>query len=433
MEIKDIRPIPKYMLEKIKKADKSTTPNGKVRFYTYFTKFKGELCSVTVAVKNYYKRWYCKQVVVHGIHSDKVYLQDIGMSMGFLQVGWYRDGLSKYKTWHDYDWGWNDDKYFPMHSAQIINLNYILTLPEYKYSAVDKYKYTTILKYLRLYEKYPQCEYLVKMGLCELATSIQVLEKCRKDKNFCKWLAQNKDELSKHYYYVTTVIRAYNQKADLKRMQAYDQAKKNFKNARYRKQIETLFNGNLTKFLDYISAQETNINSYMDYLNACEYLGIDITLDKNLTPHNFKRWHDIRIDEYRTAKAMKDAEERKQLIEKFMLVASKYTPLQHGKGGFICIIAKSPQDLINEGEILHHCVGRMNYDQRFIREESLIFFVRNEQTPEIPFVTLEYSLRTKKVLQCYGEHDSKPDEKVLNYVNKVWLPYANRNLKKIAA
>ncbi len=355
------------------------------------------------------------------------------MSMGFLQVGWYREGLSKYKTWHDYDWGWNDDKYFPMHSAQIINLNYILTLPEYKYSAVDKYKYTTILKYLRLYESYPQCEYLVKMGLCELATSIQILKKCSKDKNFCKWLVQNKNELSKHYYYVTTVIRAYNQKADLKKMQAYDQAKKNFKNARYRKQIETLFNGNLSKFLNYISTQETNINSYIDYLNACEYLGIDITLDKNLTPHNFKRWHDIRIDEYRTAKAMKDAEERKQLIEKFMLVASKYTPLQHGKGGFICIIAKSPQDLINEGEILHHCVGRMNYDQRFIREESLIFFVRNEQTPEIPFVTLEYSLKTKKVLQCYGDHDSKPDEKVMNYVNKVWLPYANRHLKKIAA
>ena len=99
----------------------------------------------------------------------------------------------------------------------------------------------------------------------------------------------------------------------------------------------------------------------------------------------------------------------------------------------ICIIAKSPADLIREGEMLHHCVGRMNYDQRFVREESLIFFIRNKYEPEIPFVTVEYSLSQKKILQCYGEHDHKPSEDVLHYVNKIWLPYANKTLKQIAA
>ena len=60
-----------------------------------------------------------------------------------------------------------------------------------------------------------------------------------------------------------------------------------------------------------------------------------------------------------------------------------------------------------------HCVGRMNYDRRFVREESLIFFVRTKEQPDIPFVTLEYSLRNHKVLQCYGEHDHKPSEDIL--------------------
>ena len=130
---------------------------------------------------------------------------------------------------------------------------------------------------------------------------------------------------------------------------------------------------------------------------------------------------------------MKDAE-RKAFIKQFKSVAKKYLPLERMKDeDYIIIIAKTPNQLVKEGSTLHHCVGRMNYDQRFIREESLIFFVRNEQTPEIPFVTIEYSLKTRKVLQCYGDHDTKPDTKVLNYVNKVWLPYANRNLKKIAA
>ena len=108
-------------------------------------------------------------------------------------------------------------------------------------------------------------------------------------------------------------------------------------------------------------------------------------------------------------------------------------PLQRNlKDNFVVVIAKSPKDLINEGNILHHCVGSYNYDQKFAREESLIFFVRNKDNIQTPFVTLEYSLDKHKVLQCYGEHDTKPAEEVLNFVYKIWLPYANRKIRKIA-
>lgn len=86
---------------------------------------------------------------------------------------------------------------------------------------------------------------------------------------------------------------------------------------------------------------------------------------------------------------------------------------------------------MREGDILHHCVGRMNYDQKFAREESLIFFVRNVNSPDIPFVTVEYSLMNKKILQCYGEHDTRPDDSVMEFVNKKWLPFANKQLNKI--
>ena len=96
------------------------------------------------------------------------------------------------------------------------------------------------------------------------------------------------------------------------------------------------------------------------------------------------------------------------------------------------VIAKTPNDLVLEGRALNHCVGKMNYDQKFIREESLIFFIRDKNNIDTPFVTMEYSLKDKKILQCYGDHDSKPDEKVLDFAYKVWLPYANRKIKKIA-
>ena len=48
----DIRPIPKYILTKILKADNKNypTPDGHVRCYAYLTTWKNELIKVTVAI-----------------------------------------------------------------------------------------------------------------------------------------------------------------------------------------------------------------------------------------------------------------------------------------------------------------------------------------------------------------------------------------------
>lgn len=184
----------------------------------------------------------------------------------------------------------------------------------------------------------------------------------------------------------------------LEALQSYREAKINLRNNNTLATIRELFKGTeREKFFDYISEQNTNANTYLDYLKACTYLGLDMSLPKNRFPHDFKHWHDMRIDQYRSAKALKDEEERKELYAKFGVIAEKYLALQKsGKDAFAVIIAHSPQDFIREGDILHHCVGRMNYDQKFVREESFIFFVRNATAPDIPFVTLEYSLTSKK-------------------------------------
>ena len=54
MKPEKIKPIPKYIIKKIMKADKERhpTPIGIVRFYSYFTKNSGELVKMTVAVKH---------------------------------------------------------------------------------------------------------------------------------------------------------------------------------------------------------------------------------------------------------------------------------------------------------------------------------------------------------------------------------------------
>ena len=241
--------------------------------------------------------------------------------------------------------------------------------------------------------------------------------------------------LAEHYYYINVILRAYKTGKSLDALQTYREAKIKLSHDQNLKPICELFKGaERERFFDYILKQNTNVNTYLDYLKACRYLGLDMSLPKNRFPHDFKRWHDIRIDQYATAQAEADRKTKQEFYKQFARIAEKYLPLEHDKrSAYICLIAHSPAELIREGESLHHCAGKMNYDRRFIREESLIFFVRSRQDPETPFVTLEYSLKNRKVLQCYGEHDHKPSEDVLHYVNKIWLPYANRTLKQIAA
>ena len=70
--------------------------------------------------------------------------------MGYYVVGWYREKLTTYPKWYDYDWGYNDDKYFNKYTP-VINKEFILSQPEYKYSAIEQYEYTDTMKYLRLY------------------------------------------------------------------------------------------------------------------------------------------------------------------------------------------------------------------------------------------------------------------------------------------
>lgn len=435
MKIEKIKPIPKYIEKKIKSNDTTYPVRGRTHFYAYLTKNNGELVKITVAVKEKKNKWCCKQVAVHGVHSDKCFVKDMGFTyIGGYSVGWHAEGLTSYKPWYeDGYWGWTNDKLFDPY-APIVNSEYILEkFPEYKYSAIDRYMGIQLFKYLRLYEKYPQIEYLTKLGLQRLAFSTQILRLCGKDKKFRKWIANNRQDIIRSSYYISSIIKAYKTSGSIKEIDEFERKKKYFDSTQQIDSVKALVKDELEKFFDYVETQEISFYSYRDYLDACLYLGLDMSEEKNRYPHDFRRWHNIRIDEYHTAKALNDERERKELFNKFATVAEKYFLLQYDKkSNFISIIAHSPNDLINEGQALGHCVGRMNYDQKFAREESLIFFIRTKEHPDVPLVTVEYSPSQKCVLQCYGKGNKTPDGNVLEFVNKKWLPFANRQIKKLA-
>ena len=432
---KNVRPIPKYILTKIRKHDLRLYPTQKgLRLNSYLTTLSKELVKVTVAIKNYKGKWYCKQVAVHGVVSDKCLVKDLEynyVGMGY-RVGWFAEGLSKHKKWFEYGkWCSAGYKYYNPHTI-LVNKDFLKQCHRYKYSAWELFDYSCIIKYLRIYVQYPQVEYLVKMGLTHLYSSVTILKRIARDKKFCKWLIANSDELKQNHYYMTTILQAYKQSKPLKRVQDINAFKKRLRHEDNLSPIKDLFSGELDKFYYYLEKQSISLFSYTDYLNACNYLGLDMSLPKNRFPHNFKRWHDVRIDEYNSAKAQADEIERAELYAKFGVVANKYMSLQKQfKCGYVIIIATSPKELLHEGSILGHCVGKMGYDQKMVRQESLIFFLRDCGNIDAPLITIEYSLKSKKILQAYGANHEKPNDNISSFINNVWLPYANRKLNKI--
>ena len=106
--------------------------------------------------------------------------------------------------------------------------------------------------------------------------------------------------------------------------------------------------------------------------------------------------------------------------------AVKYQKLEKEVEYLKLILATSTEDLINEGEALHHCVGRMSYNEKMAKGKSLILFVRKKEDKETPFVTMEYDPNQKKILQLYGDKDSIPEESIKNIIYDKWLPKVKR-------
>lgn len=435
MKPEDIMPIPADIADRIRAEDayqRTRYTKGNTLFYAYYTMISGDLCQVRVAVKYYREKQYMKQVAVHGLHQEKCLVRDIEYKYiaGYV-IDWSPEKAGKRPSWnYGHEWEEAGSQYYRPFAIDV-NLDYVVSLDAFRYSAVDLSGTDDTLLYLRTYESHPYIELLSKIGLGFLYEKTRILSTMEKEKGFRSFLCKNK-ALIDHGTHIAAIINAYRRGITLEDAQRTEVNKAAVRRMR---SISVMLKGTdeYDRFVQYLSDQKISAGQYEDYLTACNALGVDMHDTKNRYPREFRRWHDIRTDEYASQQAQKDAKKRPEFVKRFSEVAGKYATLEFSAVDFACVIAKAPSELVREGSYLHHCVGRMGYDQKFVQEKSLIFFIRQSGDAATPYVTVEYSPTERKVLQCYGDHDSRPDDATMAFVQKQWLPYANRQLKKITA
>lgn len=156
-----------------------------------------------------------------------------------------------------------------------------------------------------------------------------------------------------------------------------------------------------------------HISDWMnDYLKWARDLGKDLADEYYLLPPNFPQAHDNMQLEWLDARNKLKAEEfaafNKALAQMRLQGGLDDSGFLHAGGLFIRAPFKV-EELITEGEFLHHCVG--TYIDRVISGSTMIFFIRKETAPEKPFYTLEW--RDHRIIQCRGKRncDMTPEVK----------------------
>ena len=91
-------------------------------------------------------------------------------------------------------------------------------------------------------------------------------------------------------YNITTIREAYKTDRPLKEVKHFLFRKKQFERETRFNPIRQLFPGwKLNTYFDYIDKQNISDSLYLDYLNACNYLGIDMSKKQNLLPCRFSQ------------------------------------------------------------------------------------------------------------------------------------------------
>ena len=379
----------------------------------------------------------------------------------------YYDGWTDKTGWYDRNssgmYSYQSPKGF-LYEPSLANIK----KSAFKYCAIDrflsKYPWSDIHGYFKAYRRYPQLEYLVKMQLWKLAEpltanfyqtndmdmaaarpedmlgiqkkdipylveqegNITILNICRLQKQtgqqfemiYCAWLYEILSVgYSSHRIYEQllqiaehmSIKRVINQLAKYVGYKSPDDLEENYR-----------------KILGYHHLHE-RAGKYLDYLQMRIELGYDLNNNVYSKPRDLDAAHQemvMQSDAKKIKEKSMTADEKYTQIPKLIKQLSKVYMYKDEK--YQIVIPKSASDIIEEGHVLHHCVGGDNYLRAHNRQTSTILFLRHSKNPDIRFVTIE--IKKDHIVQWYGAYDKKPEETEIAKWLRTYREIVNKRL-----
>lgn len=162
--------------------------------------------------------------------------------------------------------------------------------------------------------------------------------------------------------------------------------------------------------------------TYADYLSMRINLGYDLNNTVYQQPQDLEAEHNKMVME--TNKEEMD-KHLKEVAERYPEIRHVYRGLRnkylYEDDKYIIRPARSAEEIVMEGRLLHHCVGGDTYLGRHNTGKTYILMLRFKAEPDIPYITVEIDAKNPRILQWYGDKDKKPDEKNMQSWLNTWL------------
>lgn len=320
-----------------------------------------------------------------------------------------------------------------------------------KYSQLDAFFRLTgaedAFRYIELYQKHPQLEYIMKMGLWNI---IAEGLRCRSFRNIFNWKGKTPKDLFGVPIGKGDMLALSALAVDMDTFHLALYLKKNSRFslvdlAQKRKELERLSNFDTCERFDtlkdygvcaeetlkYILRQQQKKTRYqsirgvlidwMDYLKDCNELGLSLEDTAVLKPHDLQQAHQNIIAQLK----IKADEELDKQMTKLKEERKRYN---FAAGGFIAKVAENSTELIVEGKVLHHCVG--TYADKHAKGKCTIILIRRLEEPEVPFYTMELVGPEKRIIQVRGNHNCGMTQEVEAFVESYKKYLAELGKKK---
>lgn len=321
----------------------------------------------------------------------------------------------------------------------------------------SSYAEFSFCKTISLFAKYKSFEFLAKQGFDDFV--FQMINKENEAPTLYDWQAttpykffkklskseikelKGNDVCTRGDVYFYLQMKAVNKKisveeyVELKKAGGYYFEALSKKMRKYKIQIKTMLNflnklENGKKVEDFERLKTYRVSTWLDYVEAAEACGYDLSVHNVLFPKELKTAHDeavavreqIRFENEKKSQAEKLKKEQDALNDKNNLYAKRYKKLQkayeYADGKYCVVIPKGATEIVLEGRALKHCVG--GYAERHIKGKTTILFMRNAENTEEALVTIELNEESLTVIQAHGKKNRDPSDEEQAFIDK-WL------------
>lgn len=266
----------------------------------------------------------------------------------------------------------------------------------------DVLYYANLCVYLAEYTRRPQMEMLVKLGYPEIVSDLVI----RRNGNFLNWRADNLADFLgmsaadfrifrdfKMEFANLPNFRKLRDSGLVRDMREFAGFRQDFTVTNFEVFCKSCAAAGVTmrRGANYLTAYasrtgtapDVSVMLWRDYLDAARKLKYDLARDDVRMPKSLSERHNAATQ---AVQAEADERERKRYRPIFDALRRRY---EYGADGLRVVVPTCVADIVTEGKILKTCVG--GYAARHMSGATVILFLRHDNDPATPYVTIETS------------------------------------------